>query len=111
MRIAYLSLTTEWEGKEKMRPDSLLKGAQWKEESKLTQARTWEILTIKKPLFIMRVSKYWKRLSRRVAQSLPLGVLEFQTGHSPERLDEVEPALNKRLDEMNDNGSLQLLIL
>lgn len=59
----------------------------------------------------MRVSKYWKRLSRRVAQSLPLGVLEFQTGHSPERLDEVEPALNKRLDEMNDNGSLQLLIL
>lgn len=49
MRIAYLSLTTEWEGKEKMRPDSLLKGAQWKEESKLTQARTWEILTIKNP--------------------------------------------------------------
>lgn len=48
---------------EKTRPDSkILKGVQWKDESKLTQAGTWEILThYKKKLFHHEGEKILKK--------------------------------------------------
>ena len=90
---------------------TLFKGARRKDDSKWTQAGTWEILThYKKKLFDHEGDQILKKAVQGGCWISTIGVAQNSAGHSPKQLDRVEPALNRRLDGMNENGSFQLMI-
>ena len=77
----------------------------------MTQAGTWEILThYKKTPFHHEGEQILKKAVQGGCRISTTGDAQNSNGHSPEQLDKVEPALNRRLDEMNNNGSFQFMI-
>lgn len=96
---------------------ALLESAQWKDQSKLTQTGTEEILThYKKKPFHHEGKQILKKAFQGSCWISTTGGDQNSNGCSPEKLHKAlmnsfEPALDRKIDEMNDNCSLQLMIL